>query len=119
MPNRRLTSDELQKANLLLKSIRVLLNDLAGEDPALLFAYRRKIAKELGYDERGKPMLRKVLKLRKMIAQKGLCAECQNELPKRGAELDRINGMKGYTEENTRLVHHDCHVKSQEEKRFT
>ena len=118
MSNRRLTSEELRKANLLLKSIRVLLNDLAGEDHGLLFAYRRKIAKELVYDERGKPMLRKVLKLKKMIAQNGLCAECQNELPKRGAELDRINGMEGYTEKNTRLVHHDCHVRTQEEKRF-
>jgi UTP:GlnB (protein PII) uridylyltransferase len=118
MPNRRLTTDELQKANHLLQDIRVLLNGLAGEDFALLFAYRRKIAKELGYDERGKPMMRKVLKLNKMIAQKGLCAECQNELPKRGAELDRINAMDGYTEENTRLVHHECHVKSQEGKGF-
>lgn len=118
MTNRRLTSDELQKANLLLKSIRVLLNDLAGEDRALLFAYRRKIAKELIYDERGKPMLRKVLKLKKMLSQNGICAECLNKLPKRGAELDRINGMEGYTEANTRLVHHECHVKSQEEKGF-
>jgi hypothetical protein len=39
-------------------------------------------------------------------------------LPKRGAELDRVNAMDGYTEANTRLVHHECYVKSQEEKGF-
>jgi UTP:GlnB (protein PII) uridylyltransferase len=118
MRNRTLGADELENANALLRDIRTHLQTLAGEDTALLFAYRRKIAKELGYDERGKPMMRKLLKLNKMIAQKGLCAECQKELPKRGAELDRINAMDGYTETNTRLVHHECHVKGQEEKGF-
>lgn len=119
MPNRRLTADELEQANSLLGDIRARLLSLAGKEPDLLFAYRRKIAKELGYDERGKPMKRRILKLRKMIAQKGFCAECQKELPKRGAELDRINAMDGYTEANTRLVHHECHVKSQEAKGFS
>jgi UTP:GlnB (protein PII) uridylyltransferase len=118
MPNRTLMTDELEKANALLRDIRARLHRLAGEDAAWLFAYRRKIAKELGYDERGKPMMRKLLQLNKRIPQKGLCAECQKELPKRGAELDRINAMDGYTEANTRLVHHECHVKSQEEKGY-
>lgn len=118
MTNRTLTTDELDKANTLLQDIRSRLHILAGEQQDLLFAYRRKIAKELIYDERGKPMKRKVLKLNKMIAQKGLCAECHLELPKRGAELDRINAMEGYTDGNTRLVHHDCHVRSQEQKHF-
>ena len=118
MPNRTLKTDELEKANALLRDIRARLHSLAGEDAAWLFAYRRKIAQELGYDKRGKPMMRKLLKLNKMFCQKGLCAECQKELPKRGAELDRINAMDGYTESNARLVHHECHVKSQAEKRF-
>jgi UTP:GlnB (protein PII) uridylyltransferase len=118
MPNRTLTPQELEKANALLQYIRTRLRVLAGEEADLLFAYRRKIAKELVYDERSKPAERKLLKLSKMIAQNGLCAECQTELPNRGAELDRLNAMGGYTEENTRLVHHECHVKSQEEKGF-
>jgi UTP:GlnB (protein PII) uridylyltransferase len=118
MPNRTLGADELEKANALLRDVRTHLRTLAGEDTALLFAYRRTIAKELGYDERGEPMMRKLLKLNKMIAQKGLCAECQKELPNRGAELDGMNAMDGYTEANTRLVHHECHVKGQEEKGF-
>lgn len=118
MPNRTLTTDELEKANALLRDIRARLHNLAGEEPDLLFAYRRKIAKELVYDERGKPMKRRLLKMKKMIAQKGLCAECAKELPKRGSELDRINAFDGYTEENTRLVHHECHVKNQEDRGF-
>jgi UTP:GlnB (protein PII) uridylyltransferase len=118
MPNRTLTTDELEKAHAFLREVRERLHTLAGEDASLLFAYRRKIAKELGYDERGKPMKRRMVKLNKMIAQKGLCAECHKELPKRGAELDRLNAMEGYTEQNTRLVHHECHVKSQEDKGF-
>jgi len=118
MPNRTLMTDELEKANAPLRDIRARPHRLAGEDAALLLAYRRKIAKELGCDEPGKPIMRKLLKLNKMISRKGLCAECPKEMPKRGPELDRINAMDGYTEANTRLVHHECHVKSQEEKGF-
>jgi hypothetical protein len=33
-------------------------------------------------------------------------------------ELDRIEAIKGYTNENTVLVHHDCHRMSQKEKGF-
>jgi UTP:GlnB (protein PII) uridylyltransferase len=58
MPNRQLTKEELQMANRLLTEIRARLDALAGGDADLLFAYRRKISKELGYDERSKPMLR-------------------------------------------------------------
>jgi len=119
MPNRRLTTDELDKANAVLRDIRERLCALAGGELELLFAYRRKIAKELVYDERGKPTQRKLLKLNKMISQKGLCAKCGQVLPNRGAELDRINAIDGYTDENTRLLHHECHIKSQEEKGFT
>ena len=57
MPNRNLSAEELKKANELLADVRKRLKDLAMGDPLLLFAYRRKIAKELGYDERGKPVL--------------------------------------------------------------
>ena len=53
VPNRNLTADELSKANELLSAIRDRLDTLAGRDPALLFACRRQIAKELTGDERG------------------------------------------------------------------
>ena len=62
MPNRNLTANELREANDLLTDIRVRLTSLAADDPLLLFAYRRKVVKELGYDERGKPAARAILK---------------------------------------------------------
>jgi hypothetical protein len=45
MPNRNLTPDELKNANDLLAEIRDRLIMLAGDDPLLLFAYRRKVMK--------------------------------------------------------------------------
>jgi hypothetical protein len=47
MQNRNLTVDELKHSNELLRDIRDQLTSLAGGDPLLLFAYRRKIVKEL------------------------------------------------------------------------
>jgi len=55
MPNRNLNADELRLAKELLTEIRKRLEGLAADDPMLLFAYRRKIAKQLQYDERGTP----------------------------------------------------------------
>lgn len=49
-------------ANELLKEVRQRLATLSDGDPLLLFAYRRKVFKELIYDERGKPMVRAKLK---------------------------------------------------------
>jgi hypothetical protein len=62
MPNRNLTADEIQRANDLLRDIRGRLADLASGGPLLLLEYRRKVVKELGYDERGKPSARALLK---------------------------------------------------------
>ena len=42
--------------------MRARLTALAAGDMELLFAFRRKVYKELTYDERGKPMARKRLK---------------------------------------------------------
>jgi UTP:GlnB (protein PII) uridylyltransferase len=108
MANRNLDSEELAHANALLDDIRARLKLLAASDDSLLFAYRRKIAKELQYDERGKPMQRKMLKARKMGEQNGICPLCNKALPEKYAVLDRLNGMAGYTPENTRLIHADC-----------
>ena len=55
MPNRQLTKDELPKAINLLNEVRTKLLALAGEDKDVLFAFRRKLFKELIYDERSKP----------------------------------------------------------------
>jgi len=77
-----------------------------------------KIAKELIYLERSKPADRKKLKIQKFKEQNGLCTICGEALPTSGAELDRKEAIKGYTPENTHLVHHDCHIKDQEGKGY-
>jgi hypothetical protein len=118
MANRNLNDAELVNANALLADIRARLIDLAGDDALLLFAYRRKIAKELGYDERGKPMLRKALKARKMGEQGGICAVCPNPLPEKYAVLDRLNAHDGYTPKNTRLICAECDLKIQRERGY-
>lgn len=108
MPNRNLTPEELQQANALLTFIRERLEVLAGSDAALLFAYRRKISKELGYDERSKPSVRRRLKVIKRRSQDGKCPICTNPLPETYAVLDRLNAADGYTVENTRLICERC-----------
>ncbi|RYZ13049.1 MAG: hypothetical protein EOO70_08835, partial [Myxococcaceae bacterium] len=64
--NRQLSPTEL--ANLfqpLLDDVRGRLRELAGDDDDLHFALRRKLFKELTYDERSKPMQRQALKRQK------------------------------------------------------
>jgi hypothetical protein len=49
----------------------------------------------------------------KHIEQNGLCAICKKELPLKYSEMDRTNASAGYTRENTRLLHRECHVADQ------
>jgi hypothetical protein len=82
-------------ARALLKDIRERFNALASDDAELLFAYRRKIAKELGYDERSAPMARRKVKAHKRKEEGGLCARCREDLPEKYVVLDRIAASKG------------------------
>jgi hypothetical protein len=118
MPNRILNSDELGRANELLTNIREQLNSLTAGDPLLLFAYRRKLYKELGYDERGKPAARAKLKALKWRQQNFLCAYCGGDLAVKDSELDRKNAADGYISDNTELVHGECHRKRQAAKGY-
>lgn len=118
MANRRLSPDELAQANALLDEIRAKLLQLSQGDRDLLFAYRRKIYKELTYDERGKPMYRRRLKDLKRLEQNGLCALCGTELPGKYVVLDRFNAADGYTPENTRLIHQHCDVQVQQSRSY-
>lgn len=118
MANRRLTQAELKQANALLLSIRRKLEKLAGADKELMFAFRRKVYKELTYDERSKPAVRVRLKAEKRKDQLGLCAICQQALPAKYAVLDRLNAVDGYTKLNTRLIHEECDVRTQELRRY-
>ncbi len=119
MANPRLTPDQLDLARALLDEVRARLADLSGGDKELLFAYRRKVYKELMHDERSKPMVRRRLKQLKMTEQEGLCPLCNQPLPERGAVLDRTRAVDGYTPENTRLIHAACDVAHQAAKGYT
>jgi UTP:GlnB (protein PII) uridylyltransferase len=118
MANPQLTADQLQVANELLAGIRQRLRDASGGSPELLFALRRKIAKELVYDERGKPMFRRALKRKKRIEQGNLCPVCNTELPEKYVVLDRRNAIGGYTMENTRLLCQPCDFRLQADKGY-
>jgi hypothetical protein len=119
MPNRQLTKQELQDIFApLIALVRHELIMRAAGDAALHWALRRKLAKELGYDERGKPGLRKLLKQRKLVQQDGKCPVCSEHLPARGAVLDRFEAMRGYNDENTRLICPTCDVEIQASRRF-
>ena len=107
MANPRLTSEQRKTLfEPLLASTKSELERLSGGDSRVLWALTRKLAKELIYVERGTPQARTALKGRKMIAQNGLCALCGQKLPASGSELDRFDAFGGYTDQNTRLVHH-------------
>jgi hypothetical protein len=119
MANRQLTSDELRLANALLDEVRRRLHDLSGGDPELLFAYRRKVSKELTYDERSKPAERRKLKEQKRREQNGLCPICLNPLPPSYCVLDRFSASAGYTRENTRLICQSCDVETQASRKYS
>jgi hypothetical protein len=113
MPNRRLTPNELTDANSLLDDVRARLTALAAGDTDLLFAFRRKVYKELIYDERGKPMARRRLKATKRQEQGGNCPLCNKPLPEKYCVLDRFVAAAGYNVENTRLICQECDTKTQ------
>jgi len=118
MANRILDPTEMALANQLLEEIRSRLAALAGGDPELLFAYRRKIAKQLQYDERSSPMARRKLKAEQRRSQGGMCAMCSEPLPEKYAVLDRVVASQGYTPANTRLICERCDRQVQVERGY-
>ena len=53
------------------------------------------------------------------MQQKGICPICNESLPEKNAELDRLEAIHGYTVENTLLIHHGCHIAEQARKGYT
>ena len=102
----------------LFDQVTSALDAMSQGDPKLLFALRRKLVKELSYLEKGTPAHRKKLKSTLWHKQQGLCAICQKPMAEKGSELDRIEAYYGYTEDNVRLVHHQCHVADQAAKGY-
>jgi hypothetical protein len=111
---RKLSTDELTTVfRPILDQVRLILLRASNGDSQFHWALRRKLAKELVYDEREKPAKRKRLKRQKRRQQGDKCQNCRLELPQRGAVLDRLDAMKGYTLENTRLLCPRCDLELQ------
>ena len=119
MPNRQLSTNEIEKLFApLLVEIRQRLVSLSDGDKDLEWALRRKLFKELTYDERGKPMQRRKLKDQKRAEQDNKCPLCKKSLPAKYVVLDRLEAMKGYTSENTRLLCQKCDTKVQQDRGY-
>lgn len=119
MAGPRLTDE--QRAKLfepLFKRVVADLRRVSRGNKDLLWALRRKLAKELTYLERSTPMERKVLKALMYGKQNGKCALCKGDMELKNSELDRLDTVQGYIESNVRLVHHDCHIKDQARKGY-
>jgi len=107
------------KAIAILEHVRHEIAVSTEGDRDLIHQMRRYILKRLEFDERGTPTHRKKLKDEVRKRQHGLCAVCAEPLPERGAELDRLKAIEGYTAANTQLVCHTCHQRLQEERGFS
>jgi hypothetical protein len=119
MANPQLTSTQREQLFApLFDQVKKKLARLSDGDPRLLWALRRKLAKQLIYLERSTPAFRKRLKEKKYSDQVAICAICGKILPYKDIELDRMEAYLGYTPENTRLVHHKCHIDDQRKKGF-
>ncbi|CAN5721131.1 hypothetical protein BH10ACI4_BH10ACI4_24950 [soil metagenome] len=108
-----LNEDDRQKAIQILEQTRAQIEAAALSDPDLRFQLRRYIIKRLEFDERGTPTQRRKLKELKRKFQRGLCYECAEALPEKGAELHRLLAIEGYTEANTRLLCRTCHQRAE------
>jgi hypothetical protein len=115
----KLTVDQRDHAKAILDRTREEIASAATGDAAIEFAMRRYVYTRLMHDERSSPMQRRVLKMRKFDAQQGICRICHLPLVQIGhTHLHRHDQLKGYTDENTDLVHAECHKKQQAERNY-
>jgi hypothetical protein len=113
-----LPDEILSKVRFLLDHIRAGLDGSSRGDAKIHHHARRYVMKRLEFDERSRPSDRMDVKLSLMAKQQGKCAICGDPLPTKGSELDRDDPVLGYTEEDCKLVHHECHRKAQAAKNF-
>ena len=119
MANPQLTKEQREQLFApFFEHVKTELYSLSGGDPRLMWALRRKLAKELVYIERSTPAARNKLKALMWAKQSGNCALCNQSMPQKGAELDRTEAYLGYIESNVRLVHHECHIEDQARKGY-
>jgi hypothetical protein len=113
-----LTDAALTQVREILDRVRADLTSLSNGNQKTLHHARRYLMTRLEFDERGTPAERNKLKLTLMAKQLGKCPDCGEPLPPRDSELDRTDPVLGYTEENCKLVHHNCHRKAQAAKNY-
>src|SRR5688572_28943761 len=120
MANHRLSKEQRETLfQPLFERVKAELERLSVGGERLPWAVRRKLARELVYLERSTPAARSKLKFEKRMEQKALCHICNELLPEKNAELDRFEAFQSYTADNTRLVHHECHISEQVMKRYS
>lgn len=119
MESPNLSPARLQAVRELLDRVFAELEKIAEGDEKALFHARRYVQKRLEFAERNTPARRHKVKLTLMAKQQGKCAECGKPLPPRDSELDRKSAILGYTEENCRLVHHQCHRDAQAARNYS
>ena len=119
MTNRRLNNDELSHARSLLKEINKRIDELAGGDAELRFAYNRKVYKELIYVERGTPAHRRKLKALMFQLQDGACQSCKQSMEIAYSVLDRKRASLGYTQQNVELICMSCDVSRQKDRGYS
>ncbi|MEQ1905715.1 MAG: hypothetical protein ABL888_16120 [Pirellulaceae bacterium] len=120
MPNPKLSEEQRNTLFApLIREVRALMADAADGDTEIYWALRRKLYKELSYDERGKPSRRKALKKRLHKSQNGTCPHCGFALPETGSVNDRTVAVGGYTDENVTLICPTCDVHRQQTRGYT
>lgn len=118
MANPQLNKEQQIKASKLIDQIRESIITLADNNPELIFAFNRKVSKMLVYDERSSPYERRKLKKIMRLKQHNICPICSKELPSTYSVLDRNEALKGYTEDNVKLICEDCDRKIQKERGY-
>lgn len=119
MTEQRPTPRQNAAAKKILEATRQMIRKAAKGDLETEFRIRRYVRVRLEHDERGKPLERKILKLKKFAEQRGLCADCGKRLTlEEEPHLHRIVASEGYTLRNTKLIHHECHRQQQRVKGY-
>jgi hypothetical protein len=118
MANPTLNEEQRKIAMEIVAGVSARLHALAAGDESLLFAYIRKVSKQLVYLERDSPSKRKRVKKKVWKSQHELCAECKQPLELRYSIADRIDAVKRYIPENLEIIHDACNRARLERKGY-
>jgi len=115
----KLNTQQAASAKKILEATRQMIQKAAKGNEEVGFRIRRYVRTRLEHDERGKPLQRKLMKLKKFAEQRGLCAVCGKPMTlEEEPHLHRIVSSRGYTAENTVLLHYQCHRGEQRSRGF-